>query len=112
MRRVGLFGVVAAVPPWILLALVAGNAGLQRSISGGAWTLITERPQAGLVVIGATFALSVVAASLLRGLRLLLAPLAVLAPNLVAGLVLAPIAVGSSSRSTHPWSSPRRPSAA
>ena len=94
MRRVGLFGLIVAVPPWILLAILAGNEGLQRSISQGAWTLITDRPQAGLAVVGATLALAMLAAPLLRSRRPLLAPLAVLAANLVAGLVLAPLAVG------------------
>lgn len=67
MRRIGLFGLIVAVSPWLLLAVLAGNEGLQRSISTGAWTLITERPQAGLAVIGATLALSILAAPLLRG---------------------------------------------
>ena len=94
MRRLVLFGFIAAVPPWVLLAVLAGNEGLQRSISKGAWTLITERPHVGLAVAMATLALAWVAAPLLGGRTSLLAPIAVLAWNLVAGLILAPIAIG------------------
>ena len=94
MRRISMFWLIVAVPPCLVLAFLAGNEGLQRSISKGALTLITERPQAGLAVIGATLALSALAAPLLRGRNPLHAPLALLGWNLVAGLVLAPLAIG------------------
>jgi len=94
MRRLVLFGFIVAVPPWVVLGTLAGNEGLQRSIAKGAWTLLTERPHAGLAVAVTTLGLAWLAAPLLRGRTPLLAPIAVLAWNLLAGLVVAPIAIG------------------
>jgi hypothetical protein len=89
-------GSLVALASWVALAVGAGNVGLQRSISIGAWTLFTEHPIAVGLSLGASALTCLVVAF---GLRLgtgdaapMLATLAVL--DMVAGLVLAPLAIG------------------
>lgn len=96
MRRTLVAGSLIAIASWLALAVGAGNVGLQRSISIGAWTLFTEQPMA----VGMSLGASALACLVLGfGLRLgtgdaapMLATLAVL--DVVAGLVLAPLAIG------------------
>ena len=94
MRRVILFGFVVAVPSWVALALLAGNVGLQRSVASGAWTLLVERPEAGLGSVAVALGIAWLAAPMLGTRGPLQGVLAVLGWNLVAGLVLAPLAIG------------------
>jgi hypothetical protein len=93
MRRLGAFGLLVAVPSWLAL-LLGGNVGLQRSITGGAWTLLFERPAVGLGAIAIAFATAFAAWPLVRGRSPLAAAFAVTGWNLVAGLLLAPLAIG------------------
>jgi FtsH-binding integral membrane protein len=77
---------------WIALAATAGGVGLQRSISKGAVTLF-EEPLVPVVVGLVAFVLAYLSARLLR----VSAPqvlVGVLVGDLIAGLVLAPIAIG------------------
>jgi hypothetical protein len=77
---------------WLVLQATAGDVGLQRSISKGAVTLF-ELPIAILGVTLSAFAVAFVTAARLR-----LAPhlllIGVIIGDAVAGLVLAPLAVG------------------
>lgn len=93
MRRLAVYGFVVAVPSWLVLAAAAGNAGLQRSI-GGAWTLLTERPAAGLGATAVSLVLAFAAWPIVRRRSPLAGVHAVLGWNVVAGVVLAPIAIG------------------
>jgi hypothetical protein len=76
---------------WLAL-LAAGGVGLQRSISKGAGTLF-EQPVAVVLVAAAAFGVAYLSA---RGLNLRALPLfvGVLLGDVLAGLVLAPLAVG------------------
>src|SRR5688572_21374988 len=76
---------------WLAL-LTAGNTGLQRSISTGALTLF-EQPMVVALVAATGFAIAYACA---KRLRLAAVPLVVgvLLGDALAGLVLAPIAVG------------------
>jgi hypothetical protein len=77
---------------WVALAATAGNVGLQRSISKGAITLF-EQPQIVVVVALVALALGYASAKLLR-LSAVQLVVGVLVGDLLAGLVLAPLAIG------------------
>ena len=85
-------GAAVCLATWFALAAAAGNVGLQRSISKGGVTLF-ELPSVLVLVALVAIAVAFVAAKRLD----LTAPqlvVAVLVGDLVAGLVLAPLAVG------------------
>lgn len=90
--RTFIAGGVVCLASWLALAVGAGDVGLQRSISRGATSLF-ETPTAVIFVA----LVAAVGAGALAGMlrtsptRLLVA---VLIGDLVAGLVLAPLAVG------------------
>ena len=77
---------------WLALAATAGNVGLQRSISKGALSLF-EQPQVVLVVGFVALGLGYAAGRLVR-IKPTTLLVGVLAGDLLAGLVLAPLAVG------------------
>jgi lysylphosphatidylglycerol synthetase-like protein (DUF2156 family) len=83
---------IVCLASWLALAAGAGNVGLQRSISKGAISLL-EQPLAIVLVAVVAF---VAGAVLTRAFHLRPVPLllGVLVGDLVAGVVLAPIAVG------------------
>ena len=92
LSRVIAGGAAVCLASWFALAAAAGNVGLQRSISKGGVSLF-ELPSVLVLVALAASAVAFVAAKRLD----LTAPqlvLAVLVGDLVAGLVLAPLAVG------------------
>ena len=85
-------GTAVCLATWSALAAAAGNVGLQRSISKGGITLF-ELPSVLVLVALVAIAVAFVAAKRLD----LTAPqlvVAILVGDLVAGLVLAPLAVG------------------
>jgi hypothetical protein len=92
LARLGTGSISTCVSSWLALAFAAGNVGLQQSISNGATTLF-ERPVVLVLVAVAAFGVAFVSA---RTLHLRPAPLliGVLLGDAIAGLVLAPIAVG------------------
>ena len=85
-------GAVVCLATWLALAAAAGNVGLQRSISKGALTLF-EVPSVVLLVplVGAAVAFVTARRLVLTAPQL---AGAVLAGDLFAGIVLAPLAVG------------------
>jgi hypothetical protein len=96
MQRIPLVAGAAAIGSWIALGLGAGNVGLQRSISSGAWTLFTERPlTVGLSLATAT-SISLGLGWLIRlaGRDALGLAAGIALMDAIAGLVLAPLAIG------------------
>jgi hypothetical protein len=96
MQRIPLVAGAAAIGSWIALGLGAGNVGLQRSISSGAWTLFTERPlTVGLSLATAT-SISLGLGWLMRlaGRDALGLAAGIALMDAIAGLVLAPLAIG------------------
>jgi hypothetical protein len=77
---------------WLALAATAGNVGLQRSISKGP-TALFEQPAVVAVVAVVAFALALGSSRLLR-LDPVQLSVGVVVGDLLAGLVLAPLAVG------------------
>jgi hypothetical protein len=91
-RRLIVGGSAVCLASWLALAATAGNVGLQRSISKGAFTLFELPTVIVLVAVVAAAVAFVVARQLhLTAFQLVVA---VLVGDLFAGLVLAPLAIG------------------
>lgn len=92
VARVAVGSSAVCLVSWLAFAVAAGGVGLQRSISKGAVTLF-EQPLVVVFVALAAFAIAFVGAKRLRlnGVQLLVG---VMIGDLIAGLILAPIAIG------------------
>ncbi|MEW5990737.1 MAG: hypothetical protein AB1736_05240 [Chloroflexota bacterium] len=90
--RAAVASAVVCLVTWLALAIIAGNVGLQRSISMGAITLF-ERPVVVVVVASLALVLGYVSSKRLdvSAARLLVG---VLVGNGVAGLVIGPLVIG------------------
>jgi hypothetical protein len=84
---------VVCVATWGALGVGAGNTGLQRSISAGALSLF-ERPLAVALVAAVAFGSASLLVALLPGVRPSRLLAWILAGDLIAGLVLAPLLIG------------------
>lgn len=84
---------IVCLASWLALASAAGGIGLQRSISKGAATLFTEQPIAVILVGATAFAVALVVTRVLE-VRPLPLFAGIFAGDLVAGVVLAPLAIG------------------
>jgi hypothetical protein len=94
LPRALVFGLAVAASSWLVLAFAAGNVGLQRAVSSGPWTLLTERPVAALLAVATALAIAFVARPLLRHAGIAAGVVGVVAWNVIAAVVLAPLAVG------------------
>jgi hypothetical protein len=92
VSRVAAGSTAVCLATWLALAGTAGDVGLQRSISKGAVTLF-EQPLVVVVVALMAFAIAFASARRLAvgAVELLVG---VLIGDLIAGLVLAPLAIG------------------
>lgn len=84
---------VVCIASWLALAVGAGGDGLQRSISKGATSLFIEQSVAVALVAVTAFAIALLVTRVL-GLRPMAVVVGVFVGDVLAGLVLAPLAVG------------------
>ncbi len=95
-------GVLVSIATWVTLGLSVGNVGLQRSVAIGPGTLL-ERPSALVLTLAVALAVAGLAARWLSSGRASLPVLvaSVIVCDLVASVILAPLAVGE--LEVHDW---------
>lgn len=89
-----MFGTLVCAASWLILAVGAGNVGLQRSVSDGPWLLLSEHPAAVPALLVVAFLVSYFLARGLLRITALEAAAWILTGDLFASIVLAPLLIG------------------